>query len=164
MPLPHDHFNSNSRPFDTAQHRAAEGPSVAVSRPHTAKPSNKSGGFAAFIRNPVGQATAMAVLYGIDGFMDFQRQNDYYGTPEVWPMDLAFISVVVGLPAFLMFKRKGYVSAGVLCLTALMNIGGIWQEVAAGNELYEPGAIIWHLIALAVFVRAGLHLWKARNS
>ena len=106
----------------------------------------------------------MAALYGVDGFFDLQRQNEYYGTPELWPMDLAFIGLMVGLPAVLMVKRKGYVSAGVLCFTALINIAGIWQEVAAGNELYDSGAIIWHLLALVLFARAGLHLWKTRKS
>ncbi len=163
MPLSNEHFNPTGRVFDHTQSRISESDAPASGTSISVASSSSSGGLKAFIRNPVGQAAIMAAVYGIDGFLDFQRQNEYYGTPEIWPMDLAFIGVVVWLPAFLMLKRKGYVSAGALCLTALMNVGGIWQEVAAGNEMYASSSIIWHLIAFGVFARASWSLWKNRK-
>ena len=115
-------------------------------------------------KGPVRQATTGAMIYGLQGLGDLQAQNEYYGTPENAPLTFLFIMVVVGLPTFLMSKRKGYISAGVLCGVALVNLFGVSAEISAGNELYSEGAVLWHLLASLLFARAAWHLWKNRKS
>ncbi len=153
MSRPNTHFNPSSNQFEQGR--------KATSRPNT---SQGAGFTKPFWRDPVGQAAAFATLYGLHGFFDLQSQNEMYGTPEAWPIALAFIGLMVWLPAVLMYMRKGYISAASLCLPALMNCIGIWDEVSAGNELFHPSSILWHAFAMIIFARATWSNWSNRSS
>ena len=117
----------------------------------------------ALCRGPVRQAAIAAGLYGLQGFHEFSQINEEAGIEEMALYDAGFLLLILGLPAFLMLKRKGFVSAGVLCAVAAFNSWACYTAWQAGAPMYDIGSVISNLFFLGMFGRAAWYLWQNRS-
>lgn len=161
------HFNSGSSPFGGPPAvPSVESPQMSsADMRSSSKPSwSLSGEWKKLKRDPARQAFYAAVWYGAGGITEMAQLNEQMGAPELTAGTTLYVLLVFGLPSVLMITRRGYVSAGIMCLVAIMNMMASIEGMNAGLPGYDIVSVLTNVFFLSIFARAAASLWKHRNA